>query len=504
MKSFDVAVIGGGPAGSTIGRLLTEWGYSVFIVCKPPGSGPSLAESLPPSIRKLFSFLGILSAIDQAGFYRTSGNTVWWGDAAGRVERFSGPASSWGYQVLRSDFDRLLLGLAREAGARVCSNGIVRHVDCHTGDLAHFEYGTAGGKKTQVTAKFILDCSGRAGVIARSQGLRKKGPGYNTLAVASFWQNDSGWKLEDETHTLVETYRDGWAWSVPLSPTMRCFTVMVDSRTTQLNRTSGLRSIYQSEIEKTKHFKRLLSGSTMKTAPWGCDASLYWAQSYARPQFLLVGDAASVVNPLSSYGVKKALASAWVGAVVVNTCLRRAEMREAALEFYSHREHEVYLSYLRQSLRYFEEAAAVHSHPFWMDRAQSRVDEDLWVADEEELKRDPKVLAAFDALKKSPCIRLRRGEGVSIEKKAAIAGREVVLEQALIGPGLPSGLRFLGGVDLPTLVGVGGEHSQVPDLFEAYNRIGSGVDLPNFLGALSVLLAKGILINQAEPENLSG
>ena len=78
-KALDVAVIGAGPAGSTIGRLLAEWGYSVLILSKPEGRNPSLAESLPPSSRKLFSFLGILDPLDKARFYRTSGNTVWWG-----------------------------------------------------------------------------------------------------------------------------------------------------------------------------------------------------------------------------------------------------------------------------------------------------------------------------------------------------------------------------------------------------------------------------------------
>ncbi len=71
----------------------------------------------------------------------------------------------------------------------------------------------------------------------------------------------------------------------------------------------------------------------------------------------------------------------------------------------------------------------------------------------------------------------------------------MVLEDVLVGPDLP-GVRFLGGVDLPVLVGMAAKYRQVPDLFEAYNRICPPVELPNFLGALSVLLAKEILIAQ--------
>ncbi|MEE8161572.1 MAG: tryptophan 7-halogenase [Acidobacteriota bacterium] len=495
VEEFDVAVIGGGPAGSTVGRLLVEWGHSVLILCRPSGSQPALAESLPPSSRKLFDHLGILGQVDEAGFYRSSGNTVWWGEAAGRVETFPGSSENWGYQVLRSDFDHLLLQLAGVSGACVHAHGTVSQVDLETGGPARLEYQTGDGKKGQVTALFVLDCSGRAGVLAR-RNLRKREPGFNTFAIAGVWERESGWQLEDESHTLVETYRNGWAWSIPPSPARRYFTVMLDPETTPIQRSGGLKSTYLAEIEKTTHFRRLLMGSRLQTPPWGCDASLYSARRFAGPQFLLVGDAGSFIDPLSSFGVKKALASAWMAAVVVNTCLRRPEMANAALEFFSNREQHVYLSYLKQSTRFFAEAAAHHPHPFWNGRSRPRVEANLWLPDEEALRQDPEVLAALDALKQGESIRLRRSQTVSVQKGAGIQGREVVLEEVLVGPNLP-GVRFLGGVDLPVLVGMAAKHRQVPDLFEAYNRICPPVELPNFLGALSVLLAKGILIDQS-------
>ena len=65
MNGYDVAVIGGGPAGSTAGRLLAEWGYSVVLFNRLEKRKPSLAESLPPSTRKLFGFLGILQRLEE-------------------------------------------------------------------------------------------------------------------------------------------------------------------------------------------------------------------------------------------------------------------------------------------------------------------------------------------------------------------------------------------------------------------------------------------------------
>ena len=59
VEEFDVVIIGGGPSGATAGRLLAEWGHSVLILCRPLGRQLAMAESLPPSSRKLFAHLGI-------------------------------------------------------------------------------------------------------------------------------------------------------------------------------------------------------------------------------------------------------------------------------------------------------------------------------------------------------------------------------------------------------------------------------------------------------------
>jgi flavin-dependent dehydrogenase len=491
---FDVVVIGGGPAGSTAGRLLAEWGYSVVLFDRLEKRKPSLAESLPPSTRKLFGFLGILHRLEAARFYRSSGNTVWWGDPEARVERFGGSNQSWGYQVLRSDFDELLLDLAASARVLVRPNATVLKVNLEADHRVSIQYDDVGDTRTACEARFVLDCSGRSGVIAR-RGFRKKEARYATLAIAGEWRNETGWGLKDPTHTLVEAYPDGWAWSIPLSAERRHFTVMVDPQQVQASRGRSLKEIYFDEMGKTVQFKIILSNATMEGAPWGCDASLYSAETFGGPQFILVGDAASFIDPLSSFGVKKALASAWIAAVVANTCFKKPALRQIALDMFSNRERQVYASHLRQSERYYQEAALRYPTPFWTARAQVAEGTQIWDPDEEELKRDPDVLAAFEALKQSRAIQLQCARDVRVEKRPGIEGNEVVLKESLVSPGLPSGARFLGGVNLPRLLEIAGKHSQVPDLFAAYNRICPPVDLGNFLGTLSVLLAKGILRN---------
>ena len=71
---------------------------------------------------------------------------------------------------------------------------------------------------------------------------------------------------------------------------------------------------YSDAIAKTIALRQRLDGAVLRHE-WACDASLYFSGAYAGPQFLLVGDAGSFIDPLSSFGVKKALASAWLAAV---------------------------------------------------------------------------------------------------------------------------------------------------------------------------------------------
>src|SRR5262249_52403577 len=149
----------------------------------------------------------------------------------------------------------------------------------------------------------------------------------------------------------------------PLSPTRRQFTVMVETA-----RGTGS---YSAELSKTRELKTRLADAHQTTAPWVCDASLYRAERAADAGVLLVGDAASFIEPLSSAGVKKALTSAWRAAVVTNTCLSKPSMAAAALDLYNRREVEIFDECRRRSTQFFQEAAAVYGGAFWRARAES-------------------------------------------------------------------------------------------------------------------------------------
>ena len=218
-STSDIVVIGGGPAGASAARILAAWGHGVLLLTKNQSHVPTLAESLPPSCRKLFRAIGVLEAIDEAGFYRSTGNTFWWGNDQMRSEHFADDER--GYQVVRREFDHLLRDQAEAANTTVVES-TVKRVEFDTDDTATVHVATDSERRTtvEVEARVVLDCSGRSGIIAR-RGFRRQGAMPLTLAIAGVWERSEGWSLAEPTHTLVEAYHDGWAWSVPVSPSRR-------------------------------------------------------------------------------------------------------------------------------------------------------------------------------------------------------------------------------------------------------------------------------------------
>ena len=469
---MDAVVIGGGPAGAAAGRLLAAWGHSVTILDHPSPRARGLAESIPPSTHKLFAEIGLLDAVEGGGFLRGRGNTVWWASADPRIESFAASpretlGRGLGYQVFRPDFDRVLLDSAVSAGARVRTNAKVRHV-AFAEQYATVDYDHEG-RASSIEASLVLDCSGRAGVVARR--FRRVQPGHRTYALVGVWERDQ-WDLPDNTHTVVETFEDGWAWSVPISATVRHVGVMV-----------GQGAPYRAAVEKSAALRQRLDGAALRH-DWACDASLYYSEAYAGPQFFLVGDAGSFIDPLSSFGVKKALASAWLAAVAAHTSLLDSGRQSIARDFFSNWERGIYATHLRRSRDFARAALAEHRSAFWAARAAIEIAAPS--DDEDDISAGPVRFGTMSPLA------LRYADEVRFEDRPVVRGREIVLEKAFAG-----GIRFAQHVDLVTLAEIACQSNRVPDLFEKYCQRCAPVPLPSIVGGLSLLVARGILHERA-------
>jgi flavin-dependent dehydrogenase len=480
----DVIVIGAGPAGATAAALLASWGRSVVMVHRESGQ-PGLAESLPASTRKLLRFLGQSDIVEAAGFHPNFGNISRWAgkQAVTRSEEH-------GYHVARPAFDRVLRAHAQHQGVMLVE-GQVQGVEL--GGSVLVDVASGNGSPVSYEARFALDCSGRAGVIAR-KGLRRHPAGYRTIAIAAEWACDR-WPDDERAHTVVDSYADGWAWSVPLSGIRRQCTVMIDQDCTTI-RKANLQGLYETELAKAAEISERLAIARQSSEPWACDASVYGTERAADDRVLLVGDAASFIEPLSSAGVKKALTSAWRAAVVVNTCFDSAAMQSAAFDFYNRRERQVYRECRARSAQFFSEAAAVYADPFWSTRAGSATEGTIEAGSElsdADLSRDASIRRAFDSLRDAPALDVARGAEVRFERTAVIEGRQLVMRDALVIPGFDEPVRFAAGVNLAELMRMSSGGRDVSAVIDAYHSRVAHVDPTDILKGLSVLVGKGLL-----------
>lgn len=507
----QVLILGGGPAGAAAARLLAQWGLEVVVVERAalgrggPGA-PSLAESLPPSTRKILAATGLLGVVEAGGFHPNGGNTALWG-GEGRRDDFAGGAT--GFHVLRSRFDRVLREAAVAAGAEI-ARGVARMPE-RDGGGGGWRVAVAldGGGSAEIVPGWVLDCTGRAGVLARRYRVPESDA--PTLAVVRQYRKEGGWDSVDSAHALVESFGRGWAWSVPNSGEERHVAVMVDPRLQAvMEGAADLSTAFDAEIADTA----LMSSITKPAVPtgdaWAVTASMYTSSEFAPGRALLVGDAASFADPMSSYGVKKALASGWLAAVAVNTAIRAPELAATAGEFFGRRERAMYRS-LREGLANQVEgtgrggAEAAGRDGFWEKRAR-------WLADRSEdagdgntpdgpdaetLRDDPEVRAAFHALRLGSG-RLRIGSRKTLERPLVI-GNRIRMAPALATPRFPDGVRYFRDVDLLRVVHLAPGCRNPGVLYESYQEWAaredlSPVDLADFIGVVALMVADGVLV----------
>ena len=469
-RSAPILILGGGPAGSAAGCLLARLGHAVRIAAKRSAAAPSLGESLPPSTGKLFEPLGLAGAMAEGGFVRSTGNTAWWGGTPPRVERFAEGGLGW--QV-----DALALEHGLQAAARAAGATVAPPAPSHP--------------RTPASPSFVLDCTGRAGVLARANDLRRYEDGPRTVALVGAWRRRDAWPVPDATHTLIESYAGGWAWSVPLASGQRQVAVMVDPQRSGLARGAGARDVYLAELARTRELGPLVRDGVLVGGPWGWDASTYHATQYAGDGWLLVGDAGATIDPLSSAGVKKALASGWLAAIVVHTALGRPAMRAAALQFFEAREREVCEAYRALSRRHLAAAAQGHPDAFWLDRSDDGPGPEVRLQ-----AGTAGARAAFERIRQAGGLGFARHPGLRIEPRPAVSGFEIVLEPRIVTDDEPRGVRFVADVDVVALADLAPGAADVAGLFDRYCRRVAPVSLPDFLRALATAVDRGWLVAQ--------
>ncbi|HXV64938.1 MAG TPA: NAD(P)/FAD-dependent oxidoreductase, partial [Vicinamibacteria bacterium] len=298
----DVKIVGGGPAGASVALRLSQFGFSVTLFDEPSSRRQHVVESLPASIRIVFVALG-LELPPRVVVNRPPEHRVYWGGVEGVFPwEMTGDEAS--LLVSRGAFDAFLREAAEAAGVQWISTR----------------------ETVRGTHPFVIDASGRAGLLARHHRIYERA---RTLAYTAHFGTQ-----EPSPATVIEAFDDGFVWSAPLPNGLRDVTLFVDAE-------SG-RAPYDSFLAKAPHCAGLVADAPRASPVIGTDATPYASRRYCGPDFLLVGDAASFLDPLSAHGVHKAMDGALVAAAVARTILERPSSVSLATSFYEDREDRIY------------------------------------------------------------------------------------------------------------------------------------------------------------------
>ena len=221
-ESTDVVVIGGGPAGSTVSTLIAKDGYRVQLFERERFPRFHIGESLIPRPTGCSSGSNMLPKMQKSHFVKKY--SVQFVNAAGRE---SAPFYFWDnkphecsqtWQVVRSEFDQMMLENAREHGVQA-SEGVRVHEVLFEGDRAvGVRIKGDDGAFREVRAKVVVDASGQNGLLMNKLGLRVWDPILNKGAIWTYWEGayrDTG-KDEGATLVIQNGNKKGWFWYIPL------------------------------------------------------------------------------------------------------------------------------------------------------------------------------------------------------------------------------------------------------------------------------------------------
>jgi len=321
-----VAIIGGGPAGSTAASLLRRYAPAMDVLVLEKESFPRehVGESQLPAIGLILHEMGVWDKVEAAGFPIKLGASLTWGRNDERWDfdfypveefadeprpaRFEGQRTRTAFQVERSTYDKILLDHARELGTDVRERTIVREV-LRDGDRIE---GLRLGDGTLVRADHYVDASGAPAVLRRAMGVESQAP--KTLRNVAFWSywDNVNWAVEigvGGTRVQVRSLPYGWIWFIPLSPTRASVGLICPA---DYYKRSGLspEAIYDRALDEQREIAGLMADATRTDQVRSTKDWSHVADRVAGENWYVCGEAAGFADPILAAGMTLAHTSA--------------------------------------------------------------------------------------------------------------------------------------------------------------------------------------------------
>jgi 2-polyprenyl-6-methoxyphenol hydroxylase-like FAD-dependent oxidoreductase len=207
-EPFDVAVIGGGPAGASVAIALSRAGRSVAVLERSGYEQPRIGETLPPEACVPLAQLGVWDRFLEQGHAPSPGTASAWGQEEVEENHFIFNPYGKGWHLDRRRFDAMLASAATEAGVTFHRNARMTACDQEPSGGWQVAY-VCDERSCQLHARFLVDATGRACLAARRLGATRMRSDRLTGVIGLF----DARQQEQEYRTLVETTGDGWWYS---------------------------------------------------------------------------------------------------------------------------------------------------------------------------------------------------------------------------------------------------------------------------------------------------
>ena len=306
---YDVAIIGGGPAGSTAATLLARAGRRVIVCERERFPRFHIGESLLPISMRTFARLGVLEKFERAGFLRKygvemagacsdTGVKFYFKDAYGsKIEN--------SYQVPRAEFDKVLLDHAAENGAEVREESSVTKV-VFFDDHVNLRIEGKGSAGETIDARYVIDASGRHSVLGNQFQVKETYPRLQKISIFAHYEGVE--MNQGRAGTLTRQLRaaDRWFWYIPLSPSRSSIGVVLDGAL--FKQAKKLPEDFLADSLAEQPFFAHRMGRARRVSPVHATADFSYRQRrLTGDRWLLAGDAAGFIDPVFSSGVFLAL-----------------------------------------------------------------------------------------------------------------------------------------------------------------------------------------------------
>lgn len=355
--AFDAIVIGGGPAGAVCAYKMAAQGHSVLLLEKSQFPRFHIGESMVPYLTKLLEVIGVLDKVKAAQFVEKPGVEFFTGKTNDlRRQNFNNLApgqNTLAFHFHRSRFDKVLLEHAQDTGAKVLQQAEVKKFIFDGERLCGVEY-EYQGQRHEVRASYVVDASGRAGLIAKHFNLRKMNDKLCNVAVFQHYKD----VVKENNPTLCEgdfllsSHKDGWLWGIPIESDMLSVGAVMPL---SLLKENNPQEIFDAHCDQAPRIKKAIEGATPLYEKLKIELDYcYHSEQLAGPGYFIAGDAGCFVDPLFSGGVFISMMGGLKSAETIHSILNGRDEKEACT-YYENFCKTGYDSYFRLVYSYYQD-----------------------------------------------------------------------------------------------------------------------------------------------------